>query len=60
MIESNAKRLHLGLPKGNLQETTGKLFNRAGFALRISERSHTPDIADPPFDAGRAQRHLIV
>lgn len=50
MIESNAKRLHLGLPKGNLQETTGKLFTRAGFALRISERSYTPDIADPEID----------
>ncbi len=50
MIESNAKRLHLGLPKGSLQETTEKLFTRAGFALRISERSHTPDIADPEID----------
>ncbi len=50
MSESNAKRLHLGLPKGSLQETTTKLFNQAGFALRVSERSYYPDIADPEID----------
>ncbi len=50
MSESNAKRLHLGLPKGSLQETTTKLFNQAGFELRVSERSYYPDIADPEID----------
>ena len=50
MSESNAKRLHLGLPKGSLQETTTKLFTQAGFELRVSERSYYPDIADPEID----------
>ena len=39
-------RLRLGIPKGSLQETTQKLFQRAGFDLRISGRSYYPDIDD--------------
>ena len=39
--------LRLGIPKGSLQETTQKLFVRAGFDLRISGRSYYPDIDDP-------------
>ena len=40
-------RLRLGIPKGSLQDTTQKLFQRAGFDLRISGRSYYPDIDDP-------------
>src|SRR3990167_6726957 len=40
-------QLRLGLPKGSLQETTQKLFVRAGYDLRISGRSYYPDIDDP-------------
>ena len=39
-------RLRLGIPKGSLQETTQKLFVRAGYDLRISGRSYYPDIDD--------------
>ena len=39
--------LRLGIPKGSLQDTTQKLFIRAGFDLRISGRSYYPAIDDP-------------
>lgn len=41
------QRLRIGIPKGSLQDTTQKLFVRAGFDLRISGRSYYPDIDDP-------------
>jgi ATP phosphoribosyltransferase len=44
------QRLRLGLPKGSLQETTEKLFTRAGFDLRIAPRSYYPDIDDPELE----------
>ena len=40
------RRLRLGIPKGSLQDTTQKLFIRAGYDLRISGRSYYPDIDD--------------
>ena len=46
MIE-NTNQLRLGIPKGSLQETTQKLFVRAGYDLRISGRSYYPGIDDP-------------
>jgi ATP phosphoribosyltransferase len=45
-----ARRLRLGLPKGNLQETTQRLFTQAGFQLRMPERSYYPDIDDPEIE----------
>ncbi|MCU0843048.1 MAG: ATP phosphoribosyltransferase [Thiobacillaceae bacterium] len=39
-------RLRLGIPKGSLQDTTQKLFVKAGYDLRISGRSYYPDIDD--------------
>jgi ATP phosphoribosyltransferase len=41
------RRLRIGIPKGSLQDTTQKLFQRAGFDLRISGRSYYPAIDDP-------------
>jgi ATP phosphoribosyltransferase len=38
--------LRVGIPKGSLQETTQKLFVRAGYDLRISGRSYYPTIDD--------------
>lgn len=39
--------LKLGLPKGSLQEATFKIFNKAGFKVRLpSERSYFPSIDD--------------
>jgi ATP phosphoribosyltransferase len=45
-VSTNSPRLRLGIPKGSLQETTQKLFIRAGYDLRISGRSYYPDIDD--------------
>ena len=39
-------RLRLGLPKGSLQESTVKLFSRAGFKIVIHPRSYFPSIDD--------------
>jgi ATP phosphoribosyltransferase len=39
-------RLRLGIPKGNLQETTTRLFALAGYNLQISGRSYYPGIDD--------------
>lgn len=39
-------KLKLGIPKGSLQESTIKLFKKAGYDVRLSERSYYPDIDD--------------
>jgi ATP phosphoribosyltransferase len=46
-MSESAKVLRVGIPKGSLQDTTQKLFERAGFDLRISGRSYYPTIDDP-------------
>ena len=46
-MTGTGNQLRLGIPKGSLQETTQKLFVRAGYDLRISGRSYYPDIDDP-------------
>lgn len=45
-MNDKTRQLRLGIPKGSLQETTQKLFVRAGYDLRISGRSYYPDIDD--------------
>lgn len=45
-MSDDRTRLRLGIPKGSLQDTTQKLFQRAGYDLRISGRSYYPDIDD--------------
>ena len=40
------KKLKLGIPKGSLQETTVRLFDKAGYKIRCSERSYFPQIND--------------
>jgi ATP phosphoribosyltransferase len=47
---SGGPRLRLGLPKGSLQETTGKLLALAGYNVRFSSRSYFPDIDDPEIE----------
>lgn len=39
--------LKLGLPKGSLQESTFDLFKRAGFSIKVRERSYYPSSDDP-------------
>lgn len=43
-------KLKLGIPKGSLQESTIRIFKKAGFNIRISERSYIPYIDDPDID----------
>lgn len=45
-MNAPARTLRIGIPKGSLQDTTQKLFVRAGYDLRISGRSYYPDIDD--------------
>ena len=39
-------KIRLGIPKGSLQESTIRVFKRAGFNTAISERSYLPSIDD--------------
>jgi ATP phosphoribosyltransferase len=48
--DKRGARLRLGLPKGSLQNTTAKLFELAGYALRFPERSYYPEIDDPEIE----------
>lgn len=48
--DRSTKKLRLGLPKGSLQETTIKLFARAGYDVRIASRSYYPEINDPEIE----------
>ena len=40
----------LGLPKGSLQDSTIKLFGKAGFNISVSSRSYRPSIDDEKLD----------
>lgn len=40
------KTLKIGLPKGSLQESTLKLFRKAGYHIAVSSRSYYPSIDD--------------
>lgn len=40
------RKLKLGLPKGSLQDSTVKVFERAGFKVYVSSRSYFPSIDD--------------
>lgn len=42
--------LKLGLPKGSLQDSTFRLFKKAGFNITARERSYYPSIDDPELE----------
>jgi len=44
------QKLKLGLPKGSLQESTFKLFGKAGYRVQVSSRSYYPTIDDAKID----------
>ncbi len=46
----NKKVLRLGFPKGSLQDAMSALFERAGYVVRISERSYYPSVDDPEIE----------
>jgi len=41
------RQLKIGLPKGSLQESTLKIFKKAGFNISVGPRSYIPTIDDP-------------
>ncbi len=43
--------LKLGLPKGSLQESTLKLFRKAGYNISVSSRSYYPEFDDAEISA---------
>jgi len=43
---SEDQKLRLALPKGSLQNTTIEVFKRAGYSIRVSDRSYYPSIDD--------------
>lgn len=43
-------KLKLGIPKGSLQQATINMLKKAGFEVRISERSYVPAIDDLEID----------
>ena len=45
-MKSKTKMLNLGLPKGSLQESTLKLFKKAGYHIAVSGRSYYPVFDD--------------
>jgi ATP phosphoribosyltransferase len=45
-MTTNKNVLKLGVPKGSLQETTIRLFEKAGYKIKVSERSYFPSIDD--------------
>jgi ATP phosphoribosyltransferase len=44
------KILKIGLPKGSLQESTFRIFKKAGFNINIGSRSYIPSIDDPELE----------
>ncbi|MDD5439013.1 MAG: ATP phosphoribosyltransferase [Candidatus Omnitrophica bacterium] len=44
-------KLRIGVPKGSLQESTVRIFKKAGFSIAISERSYFPSIDDEEIEA---------
>jgi len=44
------KILKLGLPKGSLQDSTLKLFRKAGYSISVDARSYYPVIDDPDIE----------
>jgi ATP phosphoribosyltransferase len=47
---STPRQLRLGLPKGSLQETTGKLLALAGWQVSFSGRTYYPGVDDPELE----------
>ncbi|MBD3380325.1 MAG: ATP phosphoribosyltransferase [Candidatus Omnitrophica bacterium] len=46
----NDNVLKLGIPKGSLQESTVRIFAKAGYKIRVSSRSYFPSIDDPEIE----------
>ncbi len=49
-MNENNRTLMFGLPKGSLEESTLKLFAKAGYKITKSSRSYRPGFDDPELD----------
>src|SRR3989344_3828466 len=49
-LKEKGLRLRIGLPKGSLQESTFKIFEKAGFSVVLGSRSYFPYIDDPELE----------
>ncbi len=49
-VMMDVNKLRLGVPKGSLQEATLRLFEKAGYKIRVSSRSYFPSINDEGID----------
>ena len=49
-MKEQKKILRLGIPKGSLQESTLKIFKKAGFNITVRSRSYYPNIDDPEIE----------
>lgn len=50
-MKTKKHRLKLGLPKGSLQESTLKLFRKAGYHISVASRSYYPTFDDPEIES---------
>jgi ATP phosphoribosyltransferase len=50
-MKEQKKTLRIGLPKGSLQESTLKLFRKAGYHISVSGRSYYPVFDDAEIEA---------
>jgi len=50
-MKENKRMLRIGLPKGSLQESTLKLFRKAGYHISVSGRSYYPVFDDTEIEA---------
>jgi ATP phosphoribosyltransferase len=50
-MKENKRILRIGLPKGSLQESTLKLFRKAGYHISVSGRSYYPVFDDTEIEA---------
>jgi ATP phosphoribosyltransferase len=50
-MKEHRKTLRIGLPKGSLQESTLKLFRKAGYHISVSGRSYYPVFDDTEIEA---------
>lgn len=50
VVSQEIPTLMLGLPKGSLEESTMKLFAKAGYKIAKSSRSYKPSIDDPSLE----------
>lgn len=50
-MNNSKRKLRIGLPKGSLQESTLKLFRKAGYHVSVSGRSYYPVLDDTEIEA---------